>query len=322
MANPILKQPHFHDEQAAFAVLESILWPNGPTCPHCGATDRLGKLENQRSKASKKNPEGKLIHGLWKCYHCREKFTVRLGSIFEDSHLELHLWFQAAFLMCSSKKGISTNQLHRTLGVTLKTAWFVGMRLREAMAPADDASQLGGPDMIVEADETEIVPSTKSRRTREANKPRQKFIALIERGGRVRSRVLTGAEGPMAQEVRKILKRNMDRKSILHTDGHVAYRAPFMAAKHEAVDHCKQMARTADDGTRVHCNSAEGYFSIFKRGLVGTYQHMSEKHLPRYLAEFDFRMSNRVRLGVDDEARTVKALQGAAGKRLTYRWPN
>ena len=135
--------PRFNDEAAAFQALEAIMWPEGPTCPHCGAVDRINRLENQNTKASKKHPEGKLIHGLWKCYHCRAKFTVRKGTVFEDSPLELHLWFQAAFLMCSSKKGVSANQIHRTLGCTLKTAWFVAHRLREAMAPAGKQNQMG-----------------------------------------------------------------------------------------------------------------------------------------------------------------------------------
>src|ERR1700722_17550841 len=131
----VLNQPYFHDEAAAFTALEAILWPNGPTCPHCGNVDvtKIGRLQNQRTKPSKKNPEGKPVYGLWKCYACRKQLTVRKGTVFEASHLELHQWFQAAFLMCSSKKGVSSNQLHRTLGCTLKTAWFVSMRLREAM---------------------------------------------------------------------------------------------------------------------------------------------------------------------------------------------
>src|SRR5437868_13493646 len=148
-----ISNPRFHDEAEAFKALEAIMWPEGPVCPHCGALDRLGRLENQKSKASKKNPTGKLIHGLWRCYHCKGKFTVRIGTIFENSHVELRLWFQAAYLMCSSKKGVSANQIHRTLGVTLKTAWFMAHRLREAMAQGS-LNPFGTGGGAVESDET------------------------------------------------------------------------------------------------------------------------------------------------------------------------
>lgn len=152
----VLNQAYFTDEPAAFEALEAILWPNGPTCPHCGALDRINRLEGVRSKPSKKNPNGLLRHGLWKCYHCREQFTVRKGTVFESSHIKLHQWFQAAYLLCSSKKGISSNQLARTLGVTVKTAWFVSHRLREAMRQGDLAVPFGSKGGAVEADETFI----------------------------------------------------------------------------------------------------------------------------------------------------------------------
>ena len=304
MSESIYSAPHFNDEAAAYAFVEKVLWADGRPCPHCGVMDRSGPLGGKSSRI-----------GLYKCYACRKPFTVKVGTIFEDSHIAMRDWLTAIHLICSSKKGISANQLHRTLGITLKSAWFLGHRIREAMMPGAD--QLGGPGLIVEADETEISPSRKSRpRDRSKNK---KFVALVERAGRVRSRVLTGAGETSIPKIRRIVQENLDRKSTLHTDGHVAYRVPFLAARHEAVDHYKQFARKDDDGVTVHTNSAEGYFSIFKRGLVGTYQHMSEQHLPRYLAEFDFRMSNRKRLGVNDTMRAEKALKGVVGKRLTYR---
>jgi transposase-like protein len=302
-----LNDPIFTDETKARAYFEELRWPNGPVCPHCGETEKVYRLWGKSHRPG-------LIH----CNACSGAFTVTTGGVMESSHIPLTKWALGFRLMASSKKGVSAHQLHRSLGITYKSAWFMAMRIREAMAPAD-TGPLGGEGKIVEADETEIGRSHKSRPRTEKNK---KFIALVERGGRVRSRVLTGAEGPITPEIRKMLKDNLDPKSALHTDGSAAYRIPFVAAKHEVVDHYKMYARTAKDGTRVYTNSAEGYFSIFKRGLVGTYQHMSAQHLPRYLAEFDFRMNNRIRLGVDDTLRTERAIKGAVGKRLTYHQPN
>jgi len=306
MSKSIYFAPHFNDEAAAYAFVEAHLWADGRPCPHCGVVDHSGPLGGKSSRI-----------GLYKCYACRKPFTVKIGTIFEDSHIQMRDWLTAIQLICSSKKGISSNQLHRTLGITLKSAWFLGMRIREAMAPAD-AGDIGGPDMIVEADETELAPSRKTwrRKHRSLNK---KFVSLIERGGRVRSRVLTGAEGPIGAQVQRIIFAELHPSATLHTDQAAHYPLSVPKGRHESVNHSKQFARTAKDGSRVHCNSAEGYFSIFKRGLVGTYQHMSEKHLHRYLAEFDFRMSNREKLGVNDTMRAEKALKGVVGKRLTYR---
>jgi hypothetical protein len=240
----------------------------------------------------------------------------------ESSHIPLTKWALAFRLMASSKKGISAHQLHRTLGITYKSAWFMAHRIREAMAPGVDV--IGGPDKIVEADETELGKSPKSRKRGEkrSRKDNKKFVSLVERGGRVRSRVITGADKPISVDIHNALFNDLHRASILHTDGAQHYKFTGAAAPHESVDHNKAYVRTTPEGVKVHCNSAEGYFSIFKRGLVGTYQHMSEQHLPRYLAEFDFRMSNRIRLGVDDTMRTERAIKGAVGKRLTYRQPH
>lgn len=309
----VLSDTHFHSEAAAFSFVEAWLWPNGPVCPHCGATDRINRLEGVRSKPSKKNPQGVERLGLWKCYHCREQFTVRMGTVFESSHAPLHIWLQAIYLLCSSKKGISTRQLQRTLKCGMKTAWFLGMRIREAMAP-NGSGKLGGPDVIVEADETEISLSKKTWRNRKPRSENKKFVSLVERDGHVRSRVITGAKGEIGREIRQALYANVDRDSTLHTDLGSPYRTAWPMEHHWFVDHSREFKSV--DG--AHINTAEGYFSIFKRGLVGTYQHMSEQHLHRYLAEFDFRMNNRERLGVNDEMRAVKALQGVVGKRLTY----
>src|SRR5579864_2597514 len=182
----VLSKTHFHSEAAAVAFVEAWLWPNGPVCPHCHATDRINRLDGVRSKPSRKNPQGVERLGLWKCYHCREQFTVRVGTVFESSHAPLHLWLQAIYLLCSSKKGISTRQLQRTLKCGMKTAWFLGMRIREAMCP--DIVVIGGPGSIVEADETVIAGSAKSWKRERDKQKQKKFVSLVERGGRVRSR--------------------------------------------------------------------------------------------------------------------------------------
>ena len=321
----VFKNPRFHDEAAAFAALEAIMWPNGtpPCCPHCGVVDRCNRLAVQTSKPSKRNPEGKPVYGLWKCYACREKFTVRKGTIFEESRLELHLWFQAAFLMASSKKGVSANQLHRTLGVTLKTAWFLSHRLREAMAPII-AEPMGGEGAIIEADATYWGPKEKNKHKNKRNpkniggQGKQIVHTLIERGGRARSHQVRSVSG---ETLSPILLANVDKKSALMTDTHGGYlHVGKKFASHEMVAHeADEYVRYPEEGEPVHSNTAEGFFSIFKRGMTGVYQHCSEKHLHRYLAEFDFRYSNRVALGVNDTARAEKALKGAKGKRLMYK---
>jgi transposase-like protein len=310
--------PRFYDEAAAFEALEAILWPEGPSCPHCGAVDRLGKLQNQKTKPSKKNPDGKLIHGLWKCYHCKGKFTVRIGTIFEDSPLPLHLWFQAAYLMCSSKKGVSANQLHRTLGITLKSAWFLAHRLREAMRDGTLAP-MGGAGKYVEADTTHIGGREKNKHVGKRNPKniggtgKQIVHTLVERDGSARSHHIANVTG---ETLRPILLGHVDRKSALMTDTAGGYMQLGKAfARHEMVNHGKDEYVRGD----AHSNTVEGYFSILKRGVTGIYHHVSEQHLHRYLAEFDFRYNNRVALGVNDVSRTTAALKGAKGKRLTYR---
>ncbi|WP_234730655.1 IS1595 family transposase [Acidocella facilis] len=304
MSKSVLSAPHFHDEEAAYAFVEAKVWPHGPVCFHCKSGERVGKMGGKSTRI-----------GLYKCYACRKPFTVKMGTIFESSHVEMKLWLQAIHLICASKKGISSNQLHRTLGVTLKTAWFMSHRIREAMAPGS-TSTMGGPGQIVEADETEIVASRKTwKATRTARGENVRFLALVERGGAVRSKIID--ERGMS-EVRRAVRENLAPGTILHTDGAQAYKGLMPLGQHEAVNHNKQFTRESNNG-KVYTNSAEGYFSLFKRGLVGTYQHMGQQHLARYLAEFDFRMSNRAKLGYDDAMRAEKALLGAVGKRLTYR---
>jgi transposase-like protein len=302
MAKSVLSDDRFHNEEAAFAYVEAELWPNGPVCPHCGNTDgsKIGKLQGKTTRP-----------GLFKCYAtgCRKPFTVRIGTIFEDSHLPLRLWLQAIHLLCASKKGISTRQLQRMLGCGLKTAWHLGHRIRFAMAPANP-DKLGGLGKTVEADETELARSRKTKRPvgfrRKTHNPI--VVSLVERGGDIRSTTLDH------NSAMSIVRRNVDKDSRLVTDTTTRYRFAPVAA-HEMVDHSKFEWVRRD----VHTNTLEGFFSVLKRGLVGTYQHVDKKHLNRYLAEFDFRQNTRMALGIDDVQRTRTAIRGMVGKRLMYR---
>ena len=312
----ILKQGYFHSEPEAFTALENLLWKDGkPTrCPHCGGTEKLSRLPVQRSKASKRNPEGKPVYGLWKCYDCRGQFTVRKGTIFEESRLELHLWFQAAYLLCSSKKGCSANQLARTLGVTVKTAWFLAHRIREAMREGELAVPFGSGGGSVQSDETYIGRWRRKGDKERGGQHKMKVLTLIDNTtGKARSRVMTEIN---TDNVQAVLRRNLSQEARLHTDEGRHYKfAGYYFGKHETVNHSKEEYVRGD----VTVNSCEGYFSIFKRGMKGVYQHCQEKHLHRYLAEFDFRYNHRIALGVDDVTRAAVAFKGAQGKRLTYR---
>jgi transposase-like protein len=302
----VLQEPYFQDEAAAFERLEAIVWPNGPVCPKCGCSGRINALIGVKDK------KGRVRLGLRKCYDCRGQFTVRKGTVFEDSPIPLHVWFQAAYFMCSSKKGISSNQLSRTLGVTLQTAWFMSHRLREAMR-SGSLAPMGGAGGIVEADETFIGRKEGSVKRR-AHGHKNAVLSLVDRkSGQIRS---FHVDGTSAADVMPIIRKNVAKETAMMTDegGHYS-RLGSDFSSHETVNH------KADEYVRgdVHTNTVEGYYSIFKRGMKGIYQHCSEKHLHRYVAEFDFRYNNRVRLGVDDEDRTVCALRGIVGKRLTYR---
>jgi len=301
-----LTLPIFTDTEKARVHLEGLLWPSGPVCPHCGV---LG--ENTLVKGKSHRP------GMYMCNACRQPFSVTVGTIMEKSHIPLNKWVLGFHLMASSKKGISAHQLHRQLGITYKAAWFMAHRIREAMTPvAGSEPPLGGEGQVVEADETELARSRKTRvKGRRDRMQNKRFVSLVERGGNVRSKVIDGGHG--MREVRKAVRENVDPASTLHTDGAKGYGYLMPIGHHEAVDHDKAFARKGKRHT-VHCNTAEGYFSLFKRGLVGTYHHIEEQHLPRYLAEFDFRMNNRVALGVDDKERANRAIKGAEGKRLTY----
>jgi transposase-like protein len=302
----VLCEPYFTDEQAAFDRLEAIVWPDGIVCPHCGV---IGKA---RALTGVKDKNGRERIGLKKCYACRKQFTVRVGTVFEASHIPLHMWFQAAFLMCSSKKGISSNQLHRTLGVTLKTAWFMSHRLREAMRVLK-MGPLGGEDKFVEADETFVGGKAKNRAYAKTLPRHEPVVALVERKGRVVSFHVPNVN---ATNLKPILREQISSKSHLRTDESGVYlEAGRGFASHETVNHSAKEYVRGD----AYTNTVEGYFSILKRGIYGVYDHVSEEHLKRYLCEFDFRYNERIALGINDWERTNRALAGIVGKRLMYR---
>ena len=306
MANPILTAEHFQNEEAAFAFVEAALWPTGPVCPHCGGVVRISKMQGKSTRV-----------GLYKCYQCRSPFTVRMKTIFESSHIPLHLWLQALHLICLSKKGISANQLHRTLGVTLKTAWFLGHRIREALR-SGAFEPMGGAGSIVEVDET-FIGTKLGFEKRTGGSHKNAVLTLVERGGSARS---FHVDGVRKEDVVPIVRANIARETHIMTDEANQYvKVGREFAKHDSVDHSREEYAYTDHrtGTVISTNTVEGYYSIFKRGMKGVYQHCGEKHLHRYLSEFDFRYSNRVALGVDDTERAYRALEGVKGKRLTYR---
>ena len=311
-----LTAPIFHDEDAAREHFESIRWANGVYCPHCGNAneDEITKLNGQSHRK-----------GLHVCNECREHFTVTVGSVMERSHIPLHKWALGFYLMASSKKGVSAHQLMRTLGIgSYRTAWFMAHRIREAMIEdAGDTGPLGGEGKVVEADET-YHGSRETPRVRKAGQPaatrghksggaqKRIIVGLVERGGRVRTFHVQTAT---AATVREILLKNASRKSILHTDESRLYTGTGkLFSDHETVVHSKHEYVRGD----VHTNTVENVWSVFKRGMKGIYQHCGEAHLPRYLAEFDFRYNRRAKLGVSDVQRAIDAIKGAAGRRLMY----
>ena len=307
---------HFQTPEAARAYLEALRWGSERVCPHCGTIN---------SSYATKKP------GVYRCAskECRKDFSVTTKSVMESSHIKLHIWLQAFYLMASSKKGVSSHQLHRALGVTYKTAWFLSHRIREAMRNGGIVSPMGGEGSIVEADETYFGPVAKDkvRKTTTTGRPYTKsgksgpsnkraIVSLVERGGSVRSFHVAVADGA---SVRKIVMDNVARETRLHTDESKLYHgADAHFAMHETVNHSRKEYARGD----VTTNSVEGYFSIFKRGMRGVYQHCAEKHLHRYLSEYDFRYNHRVKLGFNDGERADLAIKGAAGKRLTYRQAN
>jgi transposase-like protein len=292
----------YHDDEAARLVFEAIQWPNGATCPHCGLIDTVAPLGGKS-----------MGPGWYWCSQCREKFTVRVGSVMERSHIPMHKWLLAFRLMNASKKGMSAHQLHRMLGVAYRTAWFMAHRIRLAQ---DDKvpTPLGGEGKFIEADETYVGGKARNRKGKTPKK--EAVFSLVERGGKVRSFHVANVT---ATTLRPLMVTVADRKSHLRTDESGVYWAVGEEYKsHLTVNHSIEEYVRGD----AHTNTAEGFFSIFKRGIVGTYHHISATHLHRYLAEFDFRYSHRVKLGCDDTERARLAIRGAVGKRLTYRQPD
>ena len=303
----VLSQPQFHDEDAAFAWLEETLWPQGPVCPHCGGMGRIGKI--------KANPAKRIRLGLHKCGDCKKQFTVKVGTVFEHARMPLHKMLQAVHLMCSSKKGISAHQLHRVLEVQYKTAWFLAHRIREAMRSGELAPMGGGDGTtgIVEVDET-FIGREPGKPKKRAYHHKMKVLALVDReAGQVRSMVVDDIK---PATIIPLLEANMAKEASLYTDeaGVYAKAAPAF------LDH-QTTAHGQGEYVRgiVHTNTIEGYFSVFKRGMKGVYQHCGKQHLHRYLAEFDFRYNHRVKLGIGDVERCGKAVRGIRGKRLKYR---
>jgi len=313
-----LTHPIFTDAEAAREHLEAQRWPHGPICPHCSNSNQT-RITKMVGKAHRP--------GLYNCMECRQQFTVTVGTVFERSKIPLNKWLLATFLMASSKKGMSAHQLHRMLGVTYKTAWFMAHRIREAMKEdVKSSGPLGGEGKTVEADEAYhgrredgyVSPQRKGKPYLKRKKPlKRTIVGLVERGGKVRTFHVQHAT---RESVREILVRNADRASTLYTDESNLY--PITGkefATHRTVKHsAKEYARREGD-VIVHTNTIENVFSVFKRGMVGVYQHCGEAHLHRYLAEFDFRYNRRAKLGFTDAQRADAIMKGIEGKRLTYR---
>lgn len=298
-----LTDPIFHNEDAARLHFEAIRWPEGPCCPHCGVVDQATLLKGKSHRS-----------GMYQCNACREPFTVTVGSVMESSHVPLHKWALGFHLMAASKKGVSANQLMRTLGLgSYRTAWFMAHRIREAMAPAPLQKPLGSGGGIVESDETFIGRKPGVAKKGGGFGHKMKVHSLVERGGSIRSVVV---EKVSRETLETIIRANVSPEAHLRTDTAQYYiKSGFGTASHAMVNHYKGEYVRGD----AHTNTLEGYYSVFKRGMKGIYQHCSERHLHRYVAEFDFRYNNRIKLGVDDTGRAMRAIKSAAGRRLTYK---
>ncbi len=288
----------YTDETAARKHLEGLLWPDGPLCPHCGVMAEATKLKGKSTRP-----------GVYWCNACEKPFSVTVGTVFERSHIPLNKWLYAASLLASSKKGISAHQMHRMLGVTYKSAWFMMHRFREAMKQ-DTSSPIGGGGKIVESDETYLGHKSGVSMAHAGYGHKMTVLSLVERGGPVRSMQIDKAT---KKTIKAALVKHVHPESHLMTDRANFYLGAPVAA-HESVDHGKEYV-----SGQIHTNTLEGYFSVFKRGMRGIYQHCGEQHLDRYLTEFDFRYNNREAVGGNDNVRTDKALKGIKGKRLTYR---
>jgi transposase-like protein len=297
--------PHFADEDKAIELVESLMWPNGAVCPHCEATDKQYKVKSAKARK-----------GLWKCGHCRKQYTVKVGTIFEGSHIPMTKWLMAIYMMCSSKKGVSAKQLERSLGLTYKSAWFLCHRVREAMKQDPLRGMLGSDGGIVEIDETYV--GGKARNNRHKNRTaaagkKTVVMTLVDREGEARTFVVPNAKKSTLQTIARPV---ISGSAHIVTDEHLGYQG---IGKHFASHHIVDHSQTYVRALIFHTNFAESYHSLLKRGIVGTFHHVSEKHLSRYLREFEFRWNTRKD---DDGDRTFKAIKQARGKRLMYRQPS
>ena len=299
-----ITNPIYNDEAKAIAHLEASRWPNGPFCPHCKSTNvhRMG---------------GKTQAGMFLCNDCRDKFSTRVGSVMERSHIPVHKWLLAIHLMSASKKGVSSKQLERMLGISYKSAWFLSMRIREAMSPeaVKDTGPLGGAGKTIEADETFVGGKAKNVHNGKPIPKKQPVVALVERGGKARAKHVADVT---SKTVREVLVTQASRKSDLNTDDSLVYYwLGREFAQHRSVNHSASEYVSKDGKT--HTQTVESFFAILKRGIMGSFHSVSEQNLQRYVDEFTFRWNHRSALGVEDFDRASAILKGAEGKRLTYR---
>jgi transposase-like protein len=301
-----LTDPIYHDEDAARRHFEAIRWPAGPVCPHCGVIDNATELKGKSTRP-----------GVYKCKDCRKPFTATIGTLYERSHIPLHKWLLATRLLCGSKKGMSAHQLWRQLGFgSYRTAWFMAHRIREGMREAHLPEPMGGEGKFVEADETYVGGKAKNRAYAKTVPYKEAVMSLVERGGKVRSHHVAEVT---ATTLKPILVEAIATDTHFRTDQSPVYTGIGEGfVSHATVNHSIKEYVRGD----AHTNTAEGYFSILKRGIYGVYHHVSAEHLKRYLGEFDFRYNHRIALGFDDATRAMLAVKGIAGKRLTYRLPH
>jgi transposase-like protein len=302
---------HFSDEDSARELLENMRWKNGVVCPHCESKEGAYKIEASSTKGRKARK------GLYKCKDCKEQFTVTVGTIFESSRIPLNKWLLAIHLICSSKKGMSAHQLHRMLGITYKSTWFMAHRIRYAMTQEPLFSKLNG---TVEVDETYVGGKSKNMHKSVREKrikgrgtvDKAPVVTLVERNGRVKSQYMETVTG---ENLKKVLTECIEQDACINTDESPSYSfVKDSFAEHKAVNH-KAGEYVRED---AHVNTSESVHALLKRGIVGTFHHVSKKHLPRYLNEFDFRFNERK---ISDGERTLKAIKGFEGKRLMYKEP-
>jgi transposase-like protein len=311
MTKAVFQDPIFQDENKAREALEALRWPEGPICAHCGNSDQdqIAKIEGTKKSHRP---------GLYYCNECKSQFTVTVGTVFERSKVPLTKWWMAARMIAAGKNGCSAHEIHRQIGVTYKTAWFMMHRLREAMTDLGPVTPMGGEGQTVQADETYYGGTSKrAKGYKKGMKAKNQIVALVEPGGKARAFHVKTAN---AENVREILVTNVSRKSELHTDESNLYiKVGREFASHKTVEHKRPTGQeyVGPDGQTT--NHVENFFGVFKRGMRGTYVFCSEQHLKRYVAEFEFRYNNRSGLGINDGERTAIALKGIEGKRLTYR---